>query len=115
VGQSLQIPPLEQQLVGLDAPRIGNESHQGQHADALAGSGFADNPEHLAFFEHDVDAIHGAHHPVLGRKCDRQIFNLEQRHQIAFNTLRRFSFENGARPQRKQGRNGAALPLGVVN
>ncbi len=67
----MSIPPLEQQLVGLDAPRIGHESHQGQHADALAGSGFADDPQHLAFFERDVDAIHGAHQPVLGWKRDR--------------------------------------------
>ncbi|KMS64599.1 hypothetical protein BVRB_018640, partial [Beta vulgaris subsp. vulgaris] len=75
-----QVLALEAHLVGENLARIGNEPHDRQHGDALAGAGFADHAQELAFLDGEVDAIDRAERPAMGLELDREIADFQQRH-----------------------------------
>ncbi len=75
-----EIPSGEGEAVGRDLSGIGDEPHQSQHGHALARARFADDAEHLAFLEPDIDVVHRMHHPGGGREVDGEVLDVEQRH-----------------------------------
>ena len=52
------------------------EERHGRHA--LPRAGLADDPEHLAALEREVDAVDRSHEPVFGRESDLEALDLQQ-------------------------------------
>src|SRR5690606_29810185 len=85
-----KIPPLEGHSVGGDAAGPGDQAHERQQRDALAGPGLADDAEHLARLDGEVEAVDGAKEAACRLELDGQIADFDQRrHQ-------RFSFGSRA-------------------
>src|SRR5581483_8746996 len=74
-----QIASLEEDLAGHDFSRwIRNETEHAQRRDALSRPGFADQPEHFALVDRQVDAIDGLGHSGFGVEVGSQTTDLQQ-------------------------------------
>ena len=71
--------PLKQNLAGDDpARRIGNEAQDAQRGDALARAGLADEAEHFALPDVEIDAVDGLGDAGLGVEVGAQTANRER-------------------------------------
>jgi hypothetical protein len=61
--------------------RLGDQTQQGGAGHGLAGAGLADDPEGLAFFEREADAVHRAIHAAARMKVGAEIRDFEQGHR----------------------------------
>src|SRR5205823_8844267 len=57
---------------------VAGEAEDGHRRDALAGARLADNPEDLSAVELEVDAVHGAHEPILGCEPNVEALHFQQ-------------------------------------
>src|SRR5207248_7366876 len=57
----------------------GDQAHDREPADALAGSGFPDDAERFPRGEGEGDAVYGLDQAVLGGEMNAQILDFEQR------------------------------------
>ena len=80
--QGQQIVAVKAQLVCLDAPRVGHQTHQGHHGDAFAGAGLTHNAQHVAGIERQADAVYRVHGCVVRGELDRQVLNFKQGHGV---------------------------------
>ena len=71
--------------------RPGDEAHDGEHGDALAGAGFAHHAQQLAGLEGEVDAVHRPERAAMSLEFDREVADFEQGHGG-----QRFSFGSSA-------------------
>ena len=55
------------------------DPHHGVGGDGLAGAGFADDAERLAFGHGDIDVLHGLDDAAPGGEFDREVVDVEQR------------------------------------
>ena len=77
------VPELEADLLhALAVARVNHgrldEAHQGQHADALARTGFTHDAQQFAAVERDVHALHGGEGSFLGTELDLQVADFEE-------------------------------------
>ena len=77
--QRQQVDAVEADGAADDPPRFGHELQQRVHADALARAGLADEAEHLAPPDGQVDAVDRLHDAVTGEEPRPQPADLEQR------------------------------------
>jgi Binding-protein-dependent transport system inner membrane component len=77
-GLAQQVVAAQQHLTGDSACRsLGQQSHDGQRGQALAGTGFADQPQHLATTQREADAIDRLQHAATQEEMRVKIANLE--------------------------------------
>ncbi|MCY1299314.1 hypothetical protein D9M70_488370 [compost metagenome] len=70
------VDAVEAQGIGRDPPGGVDQAHQRQHADRLAGAGLADDGQHLAGVQRQVEAVD---HRIAG-EADAEVADVEQAH-----------------------------------
>ena len=70
---------VEDQAVGGDLAGPGDEPHQRQHGDALARAGFADDAEHLALLDREIEVVDRVQQAAARSELDREVADLDQR------------------------------------
>ena len=78
--QAQEILAAEGQPVGADPGDPGQKAHDREHQHALARTGFADDRDHVALVDLEIDPVDRLERPAEGRELDREIADLEQRH-----------------------------------
>src|SRR5690606_30783855 len=64
-----------------DLRSLGQQAHQRERGDGLAGPALADEAERLATVEREGDAAHRIGRPAVGRERDGQVLDFEEWHQ----------------------------------
>ena len=80
VGKVRQVPSRKAQLPRPHPARIGDQAHHREHRHALAGTGLADDAQHLAFIKRQAYGVDRAEHAALRRKLHGEVFDFEQCH-----------------------------------
>ncbi len=70
--------PAKRKVLARTRPGKAISPISGHHGHALAGAGFADDAQHLAFFQRQAHAFDRAHHAALRRELDVQVFDFEK-------------------------------------
>src|ERR1700690_1053466 len=78
VAHPEQVAPVECHLVRFNPARIIDQSHHRKRSDALAGTGFADDADHFALFDNEVETIDCGEWHLLRAKFDAQVVDFEQ-------------------------------------
>ena len=79
VREGHQVAALPHHAALDDRVRVTDQAHDGHHRHALARAGLADDSEHLAGRDREVDPVDGAHQPRLRAERDAQALHREQR------------------------------------
>src|SRR5581483_7109019 len=75
-----QVGAVEERAAG-DRRRLGQQAYERHARHALPASRLADDAEHLTLVERESHPVHRVHRAVVGVEADREIGDLEQRHQ----------------------------------
>lgn len=77
VGQGAQVHAVEHHHIGGYGRSLWQKTHNRQHSDGLARTGFADDGQHFTLVNGDVDPVHRLERASGCIEGNREIFNIE--------------------------------------
>ena len=78
LGQGRQLPAVEADTAAADPARGAEQPQDGERRDALAAARLADEPDHLAAVDREIDAGQHPRDPARRRELHREAADLEQ-------------------------------------
>ena len=89
---------VEDHLVRRDSGRVRQQPHDSKHGNRLARAGLADNGQHFAGIDVQVDPLHGHELTRARVESNREILDFKQRHDLSSSSV----WDRGHRADRRQ-------------